>query len=230
MLSTQLGEIETIGDELRTAANLEPIDSDVRQVGVGGPSYSTAFGLDYYSDDANRTAVENDLDLDRIERAILLEKSSMAEIKAKLDAIEDFRNHFPSIRPVLGAGIISKFGYRLDPFTRKNAHHDGIDYLAMKGTTVLATADGTVILAKNTYKLNTSYGKYIIIDHGNGYRTLYGHLSEINVVQGQEVKRWDPIAKSGDTGRAQGYHLHYEVRLNGDPVDPALYDLTAKSY
>ncbi len=230
MLSTQLGEIETISDELRTAANLEPIDSDVRQMGVGGPAYSSFFGLDYYSDDASRTAVENGLDLDRIERAMLLEKSSMTEIKAKLDAQEEWRNHFPSIKPILGAGIISDFGYRIDPFTKKNAFHYGIDYLAMKGTTVLATANGVIKKVVNIYTPNHSYGKYIVIDHGHGYETLYAHLSEIDVSQGQQVKRWDPIGKSGKTGRAEGYHLHYEVHLNGVEVDPAYYDLTAKSY
>lgn len=229
-LSTQLGEIETISDELRMAANLSPIDEDTRQVGVGGPSYSGAFDLDYYSDNVSQIAVENSQDLDRIERAILLERSSMAEIKAKLDAQKEWRNRFPSIKPVLGAGIISDFGYRIDPFTKKNAFHYGIDYLAMKGTTVLATADGRVKKVVNNYTPNVSYGKFIIIDHGNGFETLYAHLSEIDVQAGQEVKRWEPIGKSGMTGRAEGYHLHYEVHENGVEVNPAFYDFTEKSY
>ncbi|MCJ7813557.1 M23 family metallopeptidase [bacterium] len=224
-LSVQLGEIETVGDELRTVANLPLIDSDTRLVGVGGPSYLGFSDIDYYSNDVSRTAVENDLDLDRVERGIQLEKSSLSEIAAKLKAQEDWLDHFPSIIPVLGGYVLSKFGWRIDPFIRKNAIHEGIDYAAAKGTTVLATAGGVVKLAQEKYTPFKSYGKYIIIDHGNGYETLYAHLLEINVRQGQKVERWDPIGKSGDTGRAEGYHLHYEVRENGVNVNPDWYVL-----
>jgi len=224
-LSVQLGEIETVGDELRTVANLPLIDSDTRLVGVGGPSYLGFSDIDYYSNDVSRTAVENDLDLDRVERGMQLEKSSLSEIAAKLKAHEDWLDHFPSIVPVLGAWVQSKFGWRIDPFTRKNANHEGVDYAAPLGTTVLATAGGVVKVAQEKYTPYKSYGKYIVIDHGNGYETVYGHLSEINVRQGQKVNRWDPIGKVGMTGRADGYHLHYEVRENEDKVNPDYYVL-----
>ncbi len=224
-LSVVLGEIATVGDELRTVASLPLIDSDTRQVGVGGPSYLGGVDLNYNPNDVGNTAVENDLDLDQIERGIQLEKSSQSEIAVRLKAHEDWLDHFPSIVPVLGAWVLSKFGWRIDPFTSKNANHEGVDYAAPLGTTVLATAGGVVKVAQEKYTPYKSYGKYIIIDHGNGYETLYGHLSEIDVRQGQNVKRWDPIGKVGMTGRAEGYHLHYEVRESGDKVNPDYYVL-----
>ncbi len=133
------------------------------------------------------------------------------------------------ICPVWNAVIISKFGYRIDPFTKKNAFHYGVDYQADEGTPVLASADGTVTRAVNNYRPNISYGKYIIIDHGNGYETLYAHLSEIGVVEEQEVKRGEVIGQSGMTGRAATAQLHFEVHKDGEEVDPEIYILEEPS-
>jgi len=133
--------------------------------------------------------------------------------------------HIPSIKPVTGARITDKFGIRKDPFVERVKHHNGIDLSARYGTKVYAAASGKVEFTRKRYRLNKGYGKVVIINHGYGYKTLYGHLSKINVKVGQRVDRWELIGQSGDTGRATGPHLHYEVWLSGRPQNPEDYIL-----
>ncbi len=133
--------------------------------------------------------------------------------------------HIPSIKPVSGARITDKFGNRKDPFIARVKHHNGIDLSARYGTRVYAAGSGVVEFTRNRYRLNKGYGKVVIINHGYGYKTLYGHLSKINVKIGQKVNRWDVIGLSGDTGRATGPHLHYEVWAHGHPQNPEDYIL-----
>ena len=124
----------------------------------------------------------------------------------------------PTIWPVVGA-IRSTFGGRSDPLSGEGAFHTGIDLTASIGTNVHVTADGTV---KNA-GYNGRYGKLIIVDHGNGVETYYAHLSEFQVVPGQEVRRNEVIGLSGASGRVTGPHVHYEVRVAGTPVNPYKY-------
>lgn len=217
-LNNRLAEVEVLGDELRTFSDLPPLDSDVRQVGVGGPSAS--FDYIYYTDEVDRSTTELKLDLAKFERAVQLEKASLAEIEARLYKRIDNINRFPSIRPILGGRIHSKFGWRTDPFTQKPAHHPGVDIPARMGTKVLCTADGYVEFVKVDYTPNKDYGRFVIINHGSGYRTRYAHLSNIHVKKGQRVRKWDPIAEVGTTGRSEGPHLHYEVIYNRKQQDP----------
>jgi len=215
-LSDRLALVEDTGNDLRNVAALDPIDSDIRQVGVGGSS----FEYQYYLDDMGRTASEINLDLERIERAVNLERTSLDEITSTLKEREDRVNHFPSINPILGGRITSRFCFRIDPLTGKLADHQGVDIPMPEGTNVLATADGYVETVKTLYKPNKSYGRYVVINHGHGYKTRYAHLSKIHVRRGQRVKRWDVIGEVGETGRATGPHLHYEVMANNKKVDP----------
>lgn len=115
--------------------------------------------------------------------------------------------------------ITSYYGYRKDPLTGKTAYHEGYDFACNKGTKIFAADDGTVVLAK----YNGGYGNCVMINHGGGIMTVYGHCSSLNVVSGQEVKRGDVIAYVGSTGRSTGNHLHFEVRKNGALADPAPY-------
>ncbi len=133
--------------------------------------------------------------------------------------------YIPSIRPVEGGRITDKFGNRKDPFVERVKHHRGIDLSARYGTTVYAVAAGVVEFTRVKYRMNAGYGRVVIINHGNGYKTLYGHLASVNVTRGQKVERWDIIGKSGDSGRATGPHLHYEVWRNGRPQNPENYIL-----
>lgn len=118
--------------------------------------------------------------------------------------------------PVTGT-ITSPFGWRSNPFGGAPEFHQGLDIAAPTGTTVTAAAGGTVIMAQ----WYGGYGNYILIDHGGGYSTGYGHLSAIYVSNGQAVKRGQAIGAVGSTGASTGPHLHFEVRIDGKPVDPA---------
>jgi murein DD-endopeptidase MepM/ murein hydrolase activator NlpD len=195
----------------------------MRQVGVGGPAAPGTADMGYAIDEVNRTAVEIKTDLEKYERAISLEKSSMEEIETRIRENMDRVDHFPSIRPVLGGMVRDGYGYRIDPFTKKLAHHDGIDVPMPEGTKVLASADGIVVEAKTGYIPHKSYGIEVIVDHGFGYKSRYAHLHKILVYKGQKVKKWDPIGEVGETGRASGSHLHYEVMFEGKTVDPENY-------
>lgn len=124
-------------------------------------------------------------------------------------------NVIPSIWPVNGR-LMDGFGHRSDPFTGEAATHTGIDISAPQGTPVKATADGIVVHAT----WNAGYGRCVVLDHGNGYQTLYGHLSRVDVIDGQEVRRGENVGEVGSTGRATGPHLHYEVRIHSTPVNP----------
>ncbi len=131
----------------------------------------------------------------------------------------------PSIKPLQGGRVSDLFGKRRDPFLRRTRHHGGVDIAAPRGTEVYAPADGVVVYVQQKYTLNRGYGRFVRIDHGNGIVTLYGHLQKVLVKRGQKVKRWDIIGLVGDTGRATGPHLHYEVRQNGRRIDPMAYIL-----
>jgi murein DD-endopeptidase MepM/ murein hydrolase activator NlpD len=124
----------------------------------------------------------------------------------------------PAVWPVRGE-ISSGFGVRMDPFSGEGVRHAGIDISAPYGSPVEATADGIVVVAEP----DAGYGREILIDHGNGLSTMYGHLSQINVVVGQEVKRGQIIGTIGMTGKATGPHLHYEVHIHDAPVDPTKF-------
>ena len=127
----------------------------------------------------------------------------------------------PSIWPTRGY-LTSVFGYRRDPFTGKRAFHKGIDISAPIGQKVHVTAKGIVV---KTGYMPRSFGRYVMVNHGFGFTTVYGHLSRILVKPGQRVKREDVIGLVGNTGRSTAPHLHYEVRVYGRSVNPLLYIL-----
>jgi len=122
----------------------------------------------------------------------------------------------PSRMPLENAVMTSGYGMRNHPVLRKRANHNGVDLAAPTGTPIYATADGIVERA-NYFG---SYGNYIQIGHGNAIETRFAHLSRIIVKDGQEVRKGDLIGFVGSTGRSTGPHLHYEVRIDGTPVDP----------
>lgn len=124
----------------------------------------------------------------------------------------------PTLWPVDGR-ITSGFGERMDPFDREGAFHRGVDISSQIGTPVIAPADGVVRFAD----LMNGYGRAIMVDHGQGITTLYGHLSGFGVANGQIVHRGDTLGYVGQSGRSTGPHLHYEVRIFNTPVNPYKY-------
>lgn len=140
------------------------------------------------------------------------------------EALEIIEEHIENLeRLPLGmpyeGRISSFFGIRSIPYTKGSQFHTGIDIIGDKGDEIIATGKGKVIFASR----KNSYGKLIIIDHGNNYKTYYAHLSTILVNLNQEVEKGDIIGKIGRTGRATGVHLHYEIRYNSKPINPIKY-------
>ena len=122
----------------------------------------------------------------------------------------------PSRRPIEKMSLSSSYGMRVHPITGKLARHNGVDIPAPYGTPIYATADGIVGRAQRL----GGYGNYVEIEHGNAIETRYGHMSSFVVQPGQQVKKGDVIGYVGSTGRSTGNHLHYEVRIDGEPVNP----------
>ena len=149
--------------------------------------------------------------------------ASYLGLQAQIDSLGRRCDNIPSIQPVINKQLTlltASYGMRIHPFYKTLQSHQGVDYTIPEGSRVFATADGTV---REVAQRNSTSGQTVVIDHGNGYETSYNHLSKINVRKGQQVRRGDIIALSGDTGLSLAPHLHYEVRYNGMRVDPIHY-------
>ncbi|MEZ4819129.1 MAG: M23 family metallopeptidase [Bdellovibrionota bacterium] len=160
------------------------------------------------------------LDLGRVTKRASLQEQSLQELYELLKDQRSILASTPSIKPVDGY-YTSGFGYRISPFTGNRQMHAGIDLYAPIGTPVHSTADGVVTRVAN----DAGYGKFLVISHGYGYSSLYGHNSKILVKVGQRIKRGQTISLVGKTGRSTGPHLHYEVKLNGVAINPVKYIL-----
>ncbi len=172
------------------------------QGGVGGPYIAMASGDDAFG----RAAAETVRDIDAARK------------------LRRLMPHLPLRYPLSGELTVSSpFGYRPDPFLGRPALHPGVDLVQPYGSTIKATAIGRVIHAGPM----GGYGNAVDIDHGNGIVTRYGHMAQVLVSEGQTVKAGEPIGVLGSTGRSTGPHLHYEVRVDGEPVDPERF-LTAE--
>ena len=158
---------------------------------------------------------------------------SYNEIEDMIKDKEKLLRSTPAIQPVNNKElkrIASGFGYRIDPVYKTVKYHYGLDFTAPQGTPVYATADGTVTTSGNT---GNGYGNHVVVNHGYGYETLYGHMVRIKAGSGRSVKRGEVIGWVGSTGKSTGPHLHYEVHKNGKPVDPIYFfynDLSPEQY
>jgi hypothetical protein len=216
----QMTELVETEKNLRIMADLPPIDADVRKVGVGGHSGREAVFSAEPVDGGERLPDLSLADIDRLLRQAKLEKQSFQEVESAFQDNIDRLQHTPTIWPV--SGYISRgFGKHTDPFTGQYRQHEGLDIVNRVGAAVIATADGKVI--KRGWQ--GDYGWMVVIDHGYGYQTAYGHLDSILIGKSERVKRGQTIATLGNSGRSTGPHLHYEVRVNGSPVNPYRYIL-----
>jgi murein DD-endopeptidase MepM/ murein hydrolase activator NlpD len=208
-LRTQLRTVEDRTRKLAIYAGISSLDEG-SQGGVGGLRPAD-LGQNPYRDDVDKMAFRSS----RI-------ATDLSVLEQKLVAQSQLLASTPSIAPVRGI-LTDGFGGRSDPFTGEPGNHNAIDISSAVGQAVRAPADGIVVKAEWA----NGYGNVIYISHGYGYSTRYGHLSAYAAKPGQHVKRGDVIAYVGSTGRSTGPHLHYEVRLNNNPVNPLEYILNA---
>ena len=144
---------------------------------------------------------------------------SLSSIEAKILQQSVLKEMLPNAEPVNVAYNSSSYGWRIDPFTGGKAFHEGLDFPANIGTPIHAAADGIVSFADHT----PDYGNIVKIEHGSGLETRYAHASKLLVHAGERVAKGQIVAEVGSTGRSTGPHLHYEIRLNGDSLDPRKY-------
>ncbi len=213
----------------RVYFGVDPLSSSKRSVGIGGSrNYEW---LQQYTHANLLMRTHKNIDL--IERTLAMQSSSFDDVIDLAWSKEEWLAARPAIQPVSMKDLTrfgSSFGRRFHPILKVVRPHEGIDLTAPRGTAIYATADGTIIQAG--YR-EGGFGKKVLIDHGHGYRTLYGHCDEILVQPGQEVSRGEVIARVGSTGLSKSPHLHYEVHVNGRPVDPINYyasDLSPREY
>ncbi len=171
--------------------------------------------------------------LNTLTSRIEAQKKSYDEVEELVKNKEQLLARTPAIQPVSNKDlnrIASGFGYRIDPVYKTTKFHAGLDFSAPQGTPIYATADGTVTTAGNT---GNGYGNHVIINHGFGYETLYGHMVRVKARNGQAVKRGEVIGWVGSTGKSTGPHCHYEVHKYGDKIDPIYFfynDLTPEQF
>lgn len=225
-----LADIEQRDNNLyRVYFNTSPIPEEQRKAGFGGVNRYRA--LEGYNN--SELVINTTKRLDILSKELVIQSKSLDEIAKLAKDKEKLLASIPAIQPVKNEDLrqmASGFGYRSDPFTKIRKFHAGMDFTAKTGTPVYATGDGVVARADATA---SGYGNHIVIRHGFGYETLYGHLSRYKAKAGQRVKRGDVIGYVGSTGRSQAPHLHYEVHKNGEVINPVNFyygNISAKEY
>ncbi len=213
----------------RVIFEAEPIPATIRAAGYGGVDRYNALRNVYNSD----LIVDMTKKVDRLSKQLYIQSKSYDEVWGLVKNKATMLASIPAIQPVANKDlkhVASGYGMRMHPIYKTSKMHTGMDFTAPVGTEIYATGNGTV--GKIEFN-GRGYGHNIIINHGYGYETLYGHLSRMLVRPGQKVKRGDLIAYVGNSGSSTGPHLHYEVRKNGDPINPVNFyynDLTPEEY
>ncbi len=193
---------------VNSSANSTPLTS-LPLEGRGGPLIKA------------RPMTESDLraDIAELTEAVDEHDDSLSSIEAKILQQSVLKGMLPNSSPINAAYNSSSYGWRIDPFTGEKAFHEGLDFTANIGTSIRAAADGIVSEADHT----PDYGNIVKIEHGSGLETRYAHASKILVYVGERVVKGQVVAEVGSTGRSTGPHLHYEIRLNGEALDPRNY-------
>jgi murein DD-endopeptidase MepM/ murein hydrolase activator NlpD len=215
----QMFLLRDLDTKLRRVVSLGPRDKAQQVLGIGGPDELGLQNLASLGEKKQEEALkEMHQELSQLKGAASRQEASLQLL---IEYFEDKRSLYastPSVWPVRG-WVTSPFGNRTSPFSGILKFHEGIDIAAQTGTPIMAPADGLVIKAG----FSTGYGNMVEISHGYGIKTIFAHNSRLNVKPGQRVKRGEVIAYLGDTGSSTGPHLHYEVRVNGLPVNPMRY-------
>jgi len=219
-LEKQLSKLKEFDKKIRIIANLERGQETTPSMGMGGPSPSDIRDkLKKEKDDAGLVQ-QMKSDVERLQSEAMSREDSLSELEKLLRVKREMLAHTPSIWPLQG-WVTSGFGYRTNPFTGLTQMHEGLDISNRVGTPIIAPANGII----SDVGSDIALGKVVVIFHGFGMITRYGHLHKVFVKVGQRVKRGDKIAEVGMTGKTTGPHLHYEVKINGIPVSPMRYIL-----
>lgn len=230
LASAVLEDLQQRDDQIyRVIFEAEAIPAEVREAGFGGVNrYKEMEGYD------NSELMTNSArTMDKLYRRLYIQSKSYDEVFELVKKKAELLASIPAIQPITKrsiARLASGFGYRIHPIYKTSIMHEGIDFSAPIGTEIYATGNGTV--AKTEYN-GRGYGNNVVINHGFGYNTLYGHMSRFAVRPGQKIKRGDIIGYVGNTGSSTGPHVHYEVWKNGKKIDPINFffnDLSAEEY
>lgn len=237
LLDKRMGQVSSILQEMqerddniyRAVFEAEPIPDNVRKAGFGGVDRYREL-MNYENSDL---IVETTKQLDRITKQLYIQSKSFDEIVNMAKNKEKLLTCIPAIQPISNKNLKhppAGYGWRTDPIYKTAEFHPGIDFTANTGTEIYSTGDGVVEIADDVMQ---GYGNHVVINHGFGYKTLYGHMSKIKAHVGQKVKRGELIGFVGSTGRSTGPHVHYEVIRNSEKVNPINYffnDLTPAEY
>lgn len=217
------------GNIYRVLFETDPIPASVWEAGSGGVNKYK--NLEKY--DNGELMIDISKKVDKLKRQMAIQSESYDEIAKLIKGKEQMIASIPSIQPIKNKDlerIASGFGIRIDPIYKVPTPHMGLDFAAPMGTEIFATGDGVVEVVDFSYG---GYGNEVIINHGYGYRTRYGHMSRTKAQVGQKVKRGEVIGYVGSTGKSTGTHVHYEVIRGGIPVNPINYffnDVTDDMY
>ena len=203
----------------RTIFEAEPIPSSIREAGYGGiEKYNK---LEGYSN--SKLIITVNKQVDKVSKKLYILSKSFDEISKLAEQKEDMLASIPAIQPVKLSrriSVSSGFGYRIHPIYKVSKFHEGLDFTGPVGTPVFATGDGVVVVTDHN---RSGYGNEVVISHGFGYQTRYAHLNTIVVYRGQKVKRGEKIGTVGSTGLSTAPHLHYEVVLGKNKLNPVFF-------
>ena len=229
-MNTSLAQLEHRDNSIyRAVFEAEPLPDSVRI----GKNYSNTDPRLLAFTSSNELIGNMRKSINSLRRRLEIQGSSYDTLQKLVEAKERMLTSIPAIQPISNRTldrVASGFGYRIDPIYKTPKMHTGIDFTAATGTPIYATGDGTV--TESGYD-NGGYGNNVVINHGYGYESLYGHMKKVKVRSGDRVKRGEVIGWIGSTGKSTGPHLHYEVIKNGEKIDPIHFffnDLTAADY
>jgi murein DD-endopeptidase MepM/ murein hydrolase activator NlpD len=218
-ISATLDRVERFDAKLRTAVTqLQDPERNLAIGPVGSSDADAAIPGPAPASEGNLTALPGKLS--SLETEASRQEQSLRELQEYFDDQRSLLASTPSLWPTRG-WVTSDFGTRIDPYSAERKMHQGLDIATPHGQQVYTPSDGTVVFVGT----EGGYGKVLVVDHGYGVKTRYGHLSETFVRLGDRVKRGDRVAAVGNTGRSTGPHLHYEVRVNGIPENPRKFIL-----
>lgn len=219
-LKLKLVDLNNFENKLRIIANIEKKNDQDGLFGVGGSIPEDIIAQIPLSKKHNSLMREMHEQINQINLATENQNNGFESLFTFIKEQQNILASTPAIRPATG-WTTSRFGYRKSPFTGRREFHKGFDIANRKGTPIIATANGTVTFAGK----KGAYGNVVVIDHGHGMVTRYAHTEKMLVKRNDKVKRGDTIALIGNSGRSTGPHVHYEVHLNGIPVNPDKYIL-----